>query len=448
MKRKILAVLLVAAMTLALAGCNSSNNSSTSSETSSGSESSSQASSSQSESSPEVTSTEMNIIFGGTLEVYQKEYISDEFIKDFEDEYGVKVNVDYMAQDDTISKIQTEQETGNIVTDVLYVDTAHMAPYINGGWMEDITEVVESTGVTYTNMFDASTNKDGSRYFVPTIFDVYLLIANKEALKYLPEGVTQEDVENGLSWEQYADWAVNIAAGEGEGKTMMPASMTGSQLLYPMSGMSLAYGGGFPDFSSDGFKDALGIIAKIAAGNGFYAEQDQYTAVTEPMNNGDVWLAFSHMAPAGESYNAAPNNFVIGAAPHGSAGAGSTSGAWCYGIQKGAPHEDLAKLFIQYVSRPEVNYDYCSNFGGALSPIEEVGNVLTEDDAIMQAGINILEDAIVTGVPSTQYSDWNAVKLLYGDVFNETLSKKAVPDDAFLQQKQQELEALYVGNGQ
>lgn len=89
-----------------------------------------------------------------------------------------------------------------------------------------------------------------------------------------------------------------------------------------MGGMSLAYGGGFPEFTSDGFKDALGIIAKIAAGNGFYAEQDQYTAPTDPLNSGDVWLTFAHMAPVGTSYNAAPNNYVIGAAPKGSKGAG------------------------------------------------------------------------------------------------------------------------------
>ena len=111
-------------------------------------------------------------------------------------------------------------------------------------------------------MFDAITNVGDARYFVPNSFDVYIVIANKKALDYLPAGLTEEDVVNGLTWDQYADWAVAIAAGEGEGKTMMPASLEGSQLLYPMAGMSLAYDGGFPEFTSDGFKDAMGVIAK------------------------------------------------------------------------------------------------------------------------------------------------------------------------------------------
>ena len=392
-----------------------------------------------------ITSTELSLLYSGTPQVHEKEYLMNDYFAGFEAEFGVKVNVEFVAQADAITKIRTEQESANIVTDIIYADTANMGPYVNGGWMQDITQLVLDTGSTYTTMFDGTTNKDGVRFFLPNSFDVYVLIANVKALAYLPEGLTKENVVEGLTWEQYAAWAVNIAKGEGAGKTMMPANMTGSQLLYPMAGMTMAYGGGFPEFTSDGFKAAMGIIAQIAAGKGFYAEQAQFNAVTDPMNNGNVWLAFSHMAPAGTSYNAAPNNFVIGAAPHGSQGIGSTSGAWCYGIQKGAPHADLAEAFIQYIARPEVNYAFCSNYGGALSPIEEVGSLLSDEDVVMRAGFNVLKTAKVSGVPATKYSDWNAVKLLYGDIFNEILAKGAVPSDEFLNEKQAALTALYIG---
>lgn len=308
--------------------------------------------------------------------------------------------------------------------------------------MEDISAIIDETGSTYTKMFDNSTNQGAKRFFVPMSYDVYITIANRNALKYLPSGLTEADIVKGITWEQYADWAVAIAKGEGEGKTMMPANMTGSQLLYPIGGMSLAYGGGFPEFTSAGFKSALGIIAKIAEADGFYAEQDQYTAPTEPLNSGDVWLTFAHMAPVGVSYTAAPNNFVIGAAPKGSTGAGSTSGAWCYGIQTGAPHKDLADKFIAYIAEPEVNYDFCMNYGGSLSPIEEVGDLLESGDVVMRAGIEMLKTTKVTGVPATQYTDWNAVKILFGDVFNSILETGKVPSDQFLADAQTKLEAL------
>lgn len=452
MKKRLAVLLVLGMVTASLAGCGNSPDSSSAPENVEENEMAQEAVEDEGdvdkeeteEGKNEITSTELKILYSGTPEVHEKEYLMDEYFSNFEEEYGVTVSVDFVAQADAITKIRTEQESGNIVSDIIYADTANMAPYVNGGWMQDITEIVNRTGSTYTTMFDDTTNKDGKRYFIPNSFDVYVLIANVKAFDYLPDGLTKEDVIAGITWEQYADWAVAIAEGEGVGKTMMPANMTGSQLLYPMGGMSLAYGGSFPEFTSDGFKDAMDIISKIAANNGFYAEQDQYTAVTDPMNSGDVWLAFSHMAPAGTSYNAAPNNFVIGAAPSGSKGVGSTSGAWCYGIQNGAPHADLAQAFIEYCARPEVNYSFCSNYGGALSPISEVGTILTDEDVVMQAGINILDTAIVSGVPSTQYSDWNAVKLLYGDIFNEILKTGEVPSDDFLNGKQDELEALYI----
>lgn len=384
----------------------------------------------------------LKVRYSGTPEIHEKQYLMDNFFKEFEKRNNCKVEVDFLPQADAIKKVQAEQKSGNVISDILYVDTANMAPYIQGEWMQDISAVVDGTGSTYTDMFDSSTNKDGLRYFVPMSFDVYVTVCNVKALAYLPDGLTEEDVVKGITWEQYADWAIAIAAGEGEGKTMMPANMTGSQLLYPMGGLSLAYGGAFPEFTSEGFKEGMEVIAKIAKGNGFYTEQDQYTAPTEPLNSQDVWLTFAHMGPVGSSYNAAPNNFVIGAAPKGSKGAGSTSGAWCYGIAKGAPHQELAEAFIAYIAEPEVNYDFCYNYGGSLSPIEEVGDILDSSDVVMRAGIEMLGNTIVTGVPASEYSDWNAVKLLFGDIFNEMLKTGEVPSDDFLGEKQEKMEAL------
>lgn len=384
----------------------------------------------------------LKINLSGTPQPHEKEYIIDTFVKGFETKYNVKVEVDFVTQADSIKKIQSEQESNNIVSDVLFVDTANMAPYVNGGWVEDLTDVINASGANFTNMFDNSIKKDGKTYFAPISFDVYITIANKQALKYLPSGLSEQDVVNGLSWAQYADWTVAIAKGEGVGKTMFPANMTGSQLLYPMGGLGMAYGAKFPEFNSAGFKDSMGIIAKMAEGNAFYPEQDQYTAPTDPLKSGTVWLTFAHMSPVGVAYNAAPNEYIIGAAPKGSVGAGSTAGAWCYGIQKGSKNKELAEKFISYILDPKVNYDYCMQMGGLLSPIKEVEEILDSDDVIMIAGAKMLDTTIISGVPSTEYSDWNAIKLLYGDLFNKILEDKAVPDDNFFNDLQAKHDAL------
>lgn len=384
----------------------------------------------------------LKVTYSGTPQPHEKEYIINTFMKGFETKYNVKVEVDFVAQADGIKKISSEQESKNIVTDVLFVDTANMAPYVNGGWVNDITTPVKASKSTFTDMFDASTIKDGKRLFVPVSFDVYITIANKKAIKYLPAGLTEDNVVNGLTWEQYASWAKAIAKGEGVGKTMMPTNMTGSQLLYPMAGLGIAYGAKFPEFNSNGFKKAMGIISDMASGNAFYPEQSQYTAPTDPLKSGAVWLTFAHMGPVGVAYNAAPNDYIVGSAPKGSKGSGSTAGAWCYGIQKGTKNNELAEKFISYAVDPKINYEMCTAFGGLLSPIKEVGSILEEDDVIMKAGSKMLESTTISGVPASEYADWNAVKILYGDLFTKIQKDKAVPGDKTFTDLQAKLEGL------
>ena len=336
--------------------------------------------------------------------------------------------------------IAGEQSAKAIKTDIVFVDTANMAPYVNGGWMADIKSMVYS-GSSFTAMYDGITNRGTERFFIPSCFDIYVLAANVDSLKYLPSGLGREDVINGITWEQYAEWAVNIARGEGVGKTMLPANNQGSQLLYPIAGMGMAYGGGFPDFSSNNVKSALGIIAAMAQGDAFYPNQSRYTAPTEPMYSGEVWLTFAHMSPIGLAYVEARNKWVIGAAPQGARGAGSTSGAWCWGVQKGAPHMDLAAAWIEYVTTPHVNYQMCSRLS-FLSPIREIAPLLGTDDAVMIAGNKMLANTVISGVPSSQYKDWNAVKLLYHELFDEIMKTRQIPSDAFLRDLEARCQAL------
>ena len=182
---------------------------------------------------------ELNVLYSGTPQIQEREYLLNTFYPDFEEETGIKVNVNFVTQADAITLMETQQSTGNITYDVAYVDTANMAPYVNGGWMQDITSIIDNSGSTYTTMFDQTTNKDGCRYFVPNAFDVYVLIANVKALDYLPDGLTRDDVVNGLSWDQYADWAIAIKEGTGEGKTMFPASFSAPDSCFTLSGRNI-----------------------------------------------------------------------------------------------------------------------------------------------------------------------------------------------------------------
>ena len=440
MKTKIIAIVLACLLIAGLAACGGASQPSAS--VPEPAPSNAQPGSAEEAPVPAAATTELNILYMGAAQPNEKQFLNAEVFDTFKNATGVDVYVDYQATQDGLKVIESEQASGNVTFDLIYIDTANIPNYTKNGWVEDLTDLKSSLGLNITEMFSTTTTVDGRDYFIPITFDVYVTIANTKALEYLPEGA---DYTN-LTWEQYADWAVNIAQGSGSGKTMFPASLEGSQLLYPMAGMGLSYGGGFPDVNSDGFKAGMELLVKMAQGDALFSDQANFTAPTDPLKNETVWLTFAHMGPVGVAYQSAPNKFVIGAAPIGSKGVGTTAGSWCYGIQKGAPNIENAKAFIAHVTSPEINYEICTGLGGYMSPVAEVQNLLGAEpgDEIMKAGAGILDTAIVTGVPASEYTDWNSVKLVYGDVFNKILNDKAMPDDAFFDEMQASIEDLRI----
>ena len=102
----------------------------------------------------------LKVTYSGTPEIHEKQYLMDTFFKNFEEENNCTVEVDFVAQADAVKKIQSEQEGKNYITDIIYADTANMAPYVNGGWMQDITELVNSTGSTYCLLYTSPSPRD------------------------------------------------------------------------------------------------------------------------------------------------------------------------------------------------------------------------------------------------------------------------------------------------
>jgi multiple sugar transport system substrate-binding protein len=380
---------------------------------------------------------ELNLAISGLQQASERVFFKT-FIKLFEAQYNAKVNLTYTTQADLKTKIETEQTSQNVVTDVVMVDTANMTPYIQGGWMEDITTVVNGLeDRTITNMFDASTNKDGKRYFVPISFDIYISIYNVAALPYMPTSVqVTKDANNNvtkinaITWEQFYEWAINIKTQTGNPKAGFPMATTGSQLLYPMGGMALAYGSGsYPKLNDAGAIAAWNKIAQAATAGALLpeavlSETNQPTALLQA---GHLWLSFGHMGPVGTAYASAPANYVLGPAPtaQSTGKAGSTAGSWTFGIVKGAKNRDIAEKWLDFITNPEINYLYCSGLGGVISPIKEVVDQLgtSNTDKIMAAGLAVLNSgATVTGLPTYLYTDWNAVKTVYTSLYRELLN--------------------------
>ncbi len=366
----------------------------------------------------------------------EQKFLYDEIFPEFEKENNCVVKFEILDDTVLLKRAKLQAETGRVTTDVVIVHNGVMDQWISNKYVEELP-VKDWPGRTFSKAFLDSIMSNGKTYFAPVGGDVYLLLANKKAMKYLPAGA---DVQN-ITWEQYVDWAVAIANGEGEGKTAV-TGVPMKSLIYMYGGMFLSYGGPFPVINSPGAKEAWKLLTKMH--KAYSPTVMTYDNVTAPMKSGETWLTVAHMARTGEAYRSNPSNYVIAPAPRGPKGIGSIAGVSGFGVPVGAEHEALALKFIEFMTRPEIAVKVARGTGGFLPPIDEAIAVLGDSpvDVVIKDGVKVLQQGIVSGVPGSAYTSWGAVKQVYDDVFKEMIIGTGVYDEALIDNAQKKIDAL------
>ena len=140
----------------------------------------------------------------------EQEFFINEIIKPFEEEHDITVNFQILDDDTLLQRAEIQQTTDHVTTDIICSHNGKMPEWLDAGWVEDLTPYVESwTDRHFSEAFESDTNRDGKQNFLPVGADVYLMLANNKALPYLPDGA---DLDY-LTWDEYAQWAANIAEG-------------------------------------------------------------------------------------------------------------------------------------------------------------------------------------------------------------------------------------------
>ncbi len=350
-------------------------------------------------------------------EVAEKETYREHIFKEFEKEHNVKIRFETLEQaDETFQKIQTEQKSGKVTTDLLISHFGTMLDYIDEGYLEDVSALETSmSDRTFLSTFDGSTNKGGKRYFFPINSDVYLSYARKEAFDNLPEGLTKEDILKGdYTWEDFIAWGEKIGS-----NSVHIKGQKLSMLLYEIGGMALSNGGAFPKMNDAGNKKAWENIIDM---KDFIHPESKTTNASDDLildAESGVKLAFELMAPLATAVSKAPANFEIFPGPVGtSKKAGSIVGGHGIGIIKGAPNKDLAEEFIKWFTAPnQIVYASLGTIPTLKEASEALGN--TPQDIVIKRGLDTVANANVEGLQMIgDYTDWAEVKKVYDDIFD------------------------------
>ena len=347
----------------------------------------------------------------------EQEFFINEVIKPFEEEYGVKVNFQILDDDTLLERAQIQASTGHITNDIVTAHNGKMPDWLDEDLVVDLTPYVEQwTDRTFIEAFNSDTNRDGKQYFLPVGADVYLLLANNKALPYVPDGVDLDVI----TWEEYIQWGINIAEGEGEGKVCI-TGIPQKSWIYMFGGSALSYGAGFPDINTPEAVEAWQLWADLGAANGFVPTVLNIDSCVDPMMREEAWLTVFHNARAGQVYASNETQFSLAPAPSGPTGIGTIAGVSGYAVMKDSPNEDLAIEFLEYLTRPEIQVKIAKGTGGFIPPVEEAIEYMGDEaiDEVITKAVLVLQNGIVSGVPAYLYQDWGAVKHVFDHVFEE-----------------------------
>lgn len=276
-----------------------------------------------------------------------------------------------------VQQVQAEAQAGKSTIDLVGGLHGDFPTLAQAGQLEDLTPLLQK--LEQDRHFNPDLVKYGKlgtnkQYYIPWLQATYMMVANKKALQYLPKGA---DINN-LTYDQLVQWGQNMKQGTGENKVGLPAGSKG--LIH--RGLQGYWYPSFTGTEVTGFKSSDAVTMwqtykKLWAVTN--AQSTNYGFMQEPLQSGEVWVAWDHQARLIDALNNSPDQFVVFPAPSGPKGLGYMSVVVGLAIPKGAPNAKGAEALITYLTQPK-NQVKATNVVGFFS-------VLTDAAANATAGL-------------------------------------------------------------
>jgi multiple sugar transport system substrate-binding protein len=184
--------------------------------------------------------------------------------------------------------------------------------------------------------------------YIPWMQASYIMVANKEALPYLPGGT---DI-NTLSYDQLVAWASTVQQKTGKRLLGFPAGPQGLMHRFFEGFLYPSYTGGVVvPFRSEAAEAMWTQFASLW--KSVNPASTSYNFMQQPLLSGDVWIGFDHIARVIDALRQKPDQFVAFPAPAGPKGRGYMPVLAGLAVAKGAPDMSGAMALIDYLTRPE-----------------------------------------------------------------------------------------------
>jgi len=265
---------------------------------------------------------------------------------------GFSREVDYITEQPQQFpvRIKAEKEGGTHTIDVVGALHGELQPLVP---LDALVPLDELAGeLTRRGVPDSllTLGKFGTTHqlYIPWMQASYIMVANKKALPYLPDGA---DI-NALSYDQLAAWASTIQQKTGKRLLGFPAGPQGLMYRFFEGFLYPSYTGGlvvpFRSQAAEAMWTQFTSLWKSVNPN-----STSYTFMQQPLLSGDVWIGFDHVARVLDALRQKPDEFVAFPVPAGPKGRGYVPVLAGLGVMKGAPDMSGAMALIDYLTQPQ-----------------------------------------------------------------------------------------------
>lgn len=315
------------------------------------------------------------------------------------------------------------------------------AGFVEQDFLEDLSDLMDelSDRGLIQDYVDAARFGGDAVYYIPWMQASYIMTAHRDALEYLPEGLTEDTLSTDLTYDHLLEWGRNLNDNVGP----MLGFPGGEDGLLHRFFQGYAYpsftGGLNTTFNSDSAVEMWEWFRE--AWNVSNPQGLTYNNMDVPLQSGEVWVAWDHTARLITALRESPDDFVTFPAPRGPEGLGHMPAIAGLAIPRSAPNKEGARALIDYLTQEETQLTTLREV--AFFPAIEVD--LPED---LEQGIQMEADAIqattqdpeaITSLLPVGLGDQNGA---YNKVFRDTFMAIAVDGNDIQEVLDQQAENL------
>jgi multiple sugar transport system substrate-binding protein len=211
-----------------------------------------------------------------------------------------------------VDRVRAEAKAGKGNIDLLVGLHGALVTLQNEGLIRGVDDVAKQVKNLPPALVKLGKLGTKTQYYLPHSQATYVMVANKDVLKYMPKGA---DI-NALTYGQVYAWAKAIRKGTGQNRFGLPASDSGLIHRFLMGFLVPSFTGGFvTNFRSK--EAAQGWLYLRQLWQYTHPQSLTYGFMQDPLLSGEVLLAWDHVARLKTALDQRPDDLVAFPVPKG-----------------------------------------------------------------------------------------------------------------------------------